>query len=243
MLTQRMDLWHRNAGTRPMGRGDGRGEEGEQRLSCGLSTHSWPRAGSRFETLRPCRFALSLVSWTGRMGSPHTPADVARSACARLTVHCPLGTAQLDGRCMPGGPFRMCSWAQRMQAAAVIVTTHPTVTKRSHLASTASRLPSVHTPSLTLERRPSPGSTQGAHIPRGAWARHCCPAPRRTTHRDRGGREKGPRMHKAGRPAESLARILDSLSEKVYLLRTYCVQGTDSGARRSASDEQMWSLP
>ena len=69
---------------------------------CGRSTHSWPRAGSRFETLRPCRFALSLVSWTGRMGSPHTPADVARSACARLTVRCPLGTAQLDGRCMPG---------------------------------------------------------------------------------------------------------------------------------------------
>jgi len=50
-------------------------------------------------------------------------------------------------------------------------------------------------------------------------------------------------MHKAGRPAESLARTLDSLSEKVYLLRTYCVQGTDSGARRLASDEQMWSLP
>lgn len=52
-----------------------------------------------------------------------------------------------------------------------------------------------------------------------------------------------PECTRLDRPAESLAWTLGSLSEKVYLLRTYCVQGTDSGTRRSASDEQMWSLP
>ena len=202
-----------------------------------------PGPGSRFETLRPCRFALSLVSWTGRMGSPHTPADVARSACARLTVRCPLRTAQLDGRCMPGelvqgvflGPAHAGGRSNRYHAPHGNKALSPC---KHHVQAAlgAHTLPDPREAPITRKHSRSP-------YPQGAWARHCCPAPRRTTHRDRGGREKGPRMHKAGRPAESLARTLDSLSEKVYLLRTYCVQGTDSGARRLASDEQMWSLP
>ena len=196
-----MVLWHRNARTRPKGRRDGRGKEGEQRLSCDRSTQSWPRGGLPLaEALRLCGFTLSLVSLTGRMEVHIHPLTwLALRVLGLLDQrHAHWGLHSLMGSVRQEGSFRMYPWAQHMQVAAIIVTMHHTW-KQSALTAQAPRpgCP-LHTPSLTLEKHPSPGSTQGAHILSGAWARHCCSAPGRTTHRDRGGREKGPRMHGAG---------------------------------------------
>lgn len=184
-----------------MGRRDGRGEEGEQRLSCDQSTHSWPRGGLLLtEAPRPCRFTVSLVGLTGRMEvHVHPLTWLALRVLGFLDQQrAHWGLHSLMGGVRQEASFRMYSCAQRMQVAAITVTMHHTW-KQSALTVQAPRpgCP-LHTPSLTLERHPSPGSTQGAHILSGAWARHCCSAPRRTTHRDRGGREKGPQMHGAG---------------------------------------------